>query len=163
MRATLFRGKQIGGCEWVYGDLLIQHPFRSKDKVQCCISSDTAFVSDGYTAEDPLVLIDSLIDVIPETVGQFTDLFDCNRIKIFEGDILRGTSYLYGYDLVNGEQFNYEGVVEWQEQADVGLRWILRADDGSSWDLSQCVHRNNNDCATGSIIGTIYDHLRSTK
>lgn len=98
-------------------------------------------------------------EIIPETLGQYTGLLDRNGKEIYEDDILKGTSYLYGYQLANGKQFNYEGFVEWQSQCDVGLCWILSdLDDSGAWDLKQTVHRNCIDFSTGDIIGNIHDN-----
>ena len=69
MREILFRGKTDKG-EWVQGDLS-QHKTGKK------------FIKCGNAIRS--------YEVIPETVGQFTDLTDKNGKKIFEGDIIRYT------------------------------------------------------------------------
>lgn len=86
----------------------------------------------------------------------YTGLKTFDEQEIFENDILKGTSYLYGYDLSNGKQFDYYGYVEWQEQCDVGLCWAL-SDKSGSWKLKQTVHRNMIDYCTGKIIGNIHE------
>jgi uncharacterized phage protein (TIGR01671 family) len=88
---------------------------------------------------------------------QYTGLHDKNGKEIYEGDILKGTSYLYGYELIDNKQFDYFGYVEWGEQCDVGLCWLLSDKDGS-WELKQTVHRNAIDYCTGEIIGNIYEN-----
>jgi len=88
---------------------------------------------------------------------QFAGLLDCDGNEIFEGDIIEGESYLYGYQLHDGKQFKYKGVVKFQTQCDVGLCWVV--DDGSGcWNLNQTVHRNAIDYSTGKIIGNIYQN-----
>lgn len=56
MREILFRGKDALTKEWIYGDL-----------VHC---ENGLFMSDK---------VGRFVEVIPETVGQFTGLFDCTK------------------------------------------------------------------------------------
>lgn len=76
MRTIKFRGKDIATKEWVYG----------------------FYTQGGYVNMDDTItvrhIIDSetLHDVIPETVSQFTGLYDKNGNEIYEWDIVDVTS-----------------------------------------------------------------------
>ena len=77
MREILFRAKRYNG-DWVEGNLFI--PDLPYTPTQICIGTNIVRIS---------------YDVIPETVGEFTGLYNGAGQKIFEGDIVRFEGELY--------------------------------------------------------------------
>lgn len=76
MREILFRGKRVDNGEWVEGNLL-----------QDYWVGDNVFIP--YSIRYKINGVYSYpIQVIPETIGQFTGLTDKTGTKIFEDDII---------------------------------------------------------------------------
>lgn len=69
MRELIFRGKRMDDGEWVISDSIIQH------------ANGRVYLYDEVKDID--------VEVIPDTVGQFTGLTDKNGVNIFEGCIGR--------------------------------------------------------------------------
>lgn len=136
----LYRGKRIDNDEWIEGNLIL-YP---NGKARICITTD----------KEPVY--GSLHWVIPETVGQYTNLRDKNGEKIFEGDIIEFEDCGgYGddvYDLINAAEVAFcNGRFKFGK---------MRYDDDetSSYDAMCGDHDEMIDYFKNSIIiGNIYD------
>ena len=84
MREILFRGKRVDNGEWVQG-----YVYQIWERV---------YILWGMTNGVP-----NMIEVIPETVGQYTGLTDKNGTKIFERDTVRVFSSTYDGKVVPHE------------------------------------------------------------
>lgn len=132
-REILFRGKRKDNGEWVIGKG-VDTNFRE------------AYILCGWKdASVGLCNVDD-IEVIPETIEQFTGLTDKNGKKIFEGDILR-VAYRPKDDCA----------VEWHDGS-FRLRWVnedRRAEYGFNYDAVCCVR---NIVGKRKIVGNVFDN-----
>ncbi len=135
MREILFRGKRTDNGEWETGSLVI---------IRDGCSDKEVFIADKMTGYHT--------PVIPETVCQFTGLYDKNGRKIFEGDILHIAKIADGFDGYYQPPLDYtvNVVVKWDLCA---WMWETLCDDKryitfpDAWCYYEC-----------EIIGNIYDN-----
>jgi len=91
-REIIFRGKRVGNGEWVYGNLLLN----------TIDHEDKAYIIPYFKSSNNF----DYIEIIPESVGQYTGLRDQNNRAIYEWDIIH---IWYSRDTSGTD------IVEWNE------------------------------------------------
>lgn len=121
MRTIKFRGKRVDNGEWIYGYYGIKGFETDLEKHYIMVST---LASENT---NPFFYFTD-IEVIPETVGQFTGLTDKNGKEIYEGDICRDTD---GRQLEVGWYNKFASFVLKSE------RWVFKHWFGESCDAEE--------------------------
>ena len=96
-REILFRGKSVETNEWVYGSYILE---KYGNTPYICYFEYGTFVNIKQ------------VEVIPETVGEFTGMTDKNGTKIFEGDIVRTQPFYTRPYSAKRKEKQFLGIVE---------------------------------------------------
>ena len=132
MREILFRGKRKDNGNWIAGGV-----------VHC---DDKVFIvwAHRLLSKNGPTYFPTMVEVIPETLGQYTGAKDKNGKEIFKGDIVRHTQqFLHG-------TVDSIGVVAW-------------SDGYGAWIISKYINNRADmflmtECHRTEIIGNIHDN-----
>ena len=122
-RQIKFRGQRQSDNKWIYGDLL-----------------QPTEIYDGYEISDCESIDGARVDVIEDTIGQYTGLHDKNGKEIYEGDIISN-----GYE---------KCIVVWvKEYAGFMLKLINKEYENKEW-TNPMIDLGKED----EVIGNIYEN-----
>ncbi len=141
MREILFRGKRLDNGEWIYGHYAkLPHPITAflKDHIV-----EVKFDESDVVGNIEYILVD------PETVGQFTGVFDNNCNKIFDGDIVNFYEVLGQKGIMEPFKKPFKGVVKCGNGY-YYVEYINKRNQKGKWNLSSCWHLE--------IVGNIHDN-----
>lgn len=119
MRTIKFRGKQIHNGEWAYGDL-----YQNRGDGKIYMAGNSSETMGGITH--------TLWDVDPETVGQFTGMFDRDGKEIYEGDLYTNEDKKGTYEVAfsNGA---FTGGTHAAEKDPIPFGWEYEKPIDSDW------------------------------
>lgn len=132
MRRILFRGKSVDSNEWVYGFY--------GETASCCIHPPKVYIC-------IIDNTDKLHTIYPESLGQFTGLYDKNGKEVFEGDVVK--CKLIDCIMENGKwknkiiYENYEVIYSAKH-----LSFKIKDENESVWSIENCEFE---------VIGNIFD------
>ena len=145
MRETLFRGKRTDNNKWIEGGYCYCNN-KSYIVITTRYIPDTRDWDEADYYEKHPVYKPMFIEVIPETVGQFTGLYDRNDKKIFEGDVVKTVTF--GFDC---EKF----ITEVKFGARSGVQGFYLANGRSMFYFGQ---KDISVMDDTEVIGNIYDN-----
>jgi uncharacterized phage protein (TIGR01671 family) len=134
MREILFRGQRVDTGEWVCGNLITHITFYYPH-----IAGMVEYLGDGRF-EAPSEHWEEL-DVIPETIGQFTGITDKNNKKIFEGDIVYCNMSYGGGFLPHAGEIVYTTFGAFATKNEAG-ETLLHNHDLHSFEIKGNIHDN---------------------
>jgi uncharacterized phage protein (TIGR01671 family) len=155
MREYLFHGKRTDNGEWVEGYLGV---FKGTPQIYVPFTEEEEKENEGHF----LSAIGGLwYTVIPESVGEWTGIYDINQRKIFENDIVRTQPYLDRPYSKNKKSKQFIGVVEYytrhfknslyEQVYDAG--WQVKVKDYGKY-----VHGSWSDFYKCEVIGTVFEN-----
>lgn len=106
MREILFRGKRSDCGEWIYG-----YYFKA-DKHWHGHGIHEDWIATSSIQNGGWCNISGKYPVISETIGQYTGVTDRNGNKIFEGDIVKLSSGVFGFIKYDSGMFRCVGKTE---------------------------------------------------
>ena len=153
-REILFRGSPTDkNCEWKWidGSLIVEL------NGTCTIAHPLKVSLSGFR----------YVEVIPETVGQFTGLTDKNGTKIFEGDIVSANGWKSNikYDFSSARKFVSPLIRDSYERVENRTKYeVFWNEYFSQFDFSSIENSSINPSITErelEVIGNIYDNTKS--
>lgn len=111
MREIEFRGQEIDNSEWVYGDLVRIPKDLGGYNEPPSLELKTCITDKNSLSKNP-------IEVIPETVSQYTGRRDRNDKKIYEYNVI---------ELFYSVSDKHQGIIEWDMRGFWRINWNKKA------------------------------------